>query len=230
MANVLITGTNRGIGLEFVRQYLQRGDHVLATCRQPESAQDLLALKESSDQLELLSLDVTQPDSVAALAGQLGDTPIDVFINNAGVYGPRNPRIGDFDGQAWAEVMQINAIAPFLITQAIMENLRAGAGKKIIYITSKMGSMGDNSGGGSYIYRASKAALNAAAKSVAIDLAGEGFRAAVLHPGWVLTDMGGPNALIDTETSVSGMIGVIDNLSAEQSGGFFAYDGAEIPW
>ncbi|MEQ8954622.1 MAG: SDR family oxidoreductase [Gammaproteobacteria bacterium] len=230
MATVLITGTNRGIGLEFVRQYLARGDQVIATCRDPDGAAELLELQQEHTGLTVLALDVSQSQSIETFAQGLDGQAIDIFINNAGVYGPRDPKIGNFDGDTWAQVMQINAIAPFLLTQAVMVNLRKGTAKKIIYITSKMGSVGDNSGGGSYLYRASKAALNAAAKSVAIDLAGEGFRAAVLHPGWVLTDMGGPNALIDSTTSVNGMMNVIDNLSAAQSGGFFAYDGAEIPW
>ena len=126
--------------------------------------------------------------------------------------------------------MQVNAIAPLLLTQVLIDNFSRGGGKKLIYITSKMGSIEDNQGGGSYVYRSSKSALNAVVKSIAVDLGREGFSAAVLHPGWVQTDMGGVNALIDTQTSVSGMLSVIDNLDANNTGSFFNYDGTIIPW
>ncbi|MCG8415352.1 MAG: SDR family oxidoreductase, partial [Pseudomonadales bacterium] len=152
------------------------------------------------------------------------------FINNAGVYGPRDASFGNVDAADWTTVMQVNAIAPLLLTQHIIGSLRQGGDKKLVYITSKMGSIDDNKGGGSYIYRSSKTALNSAVRSLSVDLANEGFSVAVVHPGWVLTDMGGPNALIDTQTSVSGMMGVIDNLSQSNSGQFFNYDGSPIPW
>ena len=161
---------------------------------------------------------------------QLAGRPIDIFINNAGVYGPPNANFGAIDAHVWASVLQINSIAPLMLSQLLMPSLRQGKDKKMLYLTSKMGSIDDNSVGGSYIYRSSKTALNSVVKSLAIDLAGEGFSAAVLHPGWVLTDMGGPNALIDTETSVTGMLKVIDNLDLQSSGSFFNYDGAIIPW
>ena len=161
---------------------------------------------------------------------ELDGTAVDVFINNAGVYGPANLKFGEIDGQVWASVLQVNSIAPLILSQMLMPNLRAGNEKKMLYLTSKMGSIADNSGGGSYIYRSSKTALNSAVKSLAIDLASEGFVAAVLHPGWVLTDMGGPNALIDTKTSVAGMMKVIEGLSSERSGDFYNYDGSVIPW
>ena len=230
MANILITGTNRGIGLEFVKQYLAAGHHVFATCRDPANAGELSSLAEGNPSLTLLALDVGSDASIDALPGQLAGVAIDIFINNAGVYGPRDVEVGKMDGSEWSTVFRINAIAPLLVTQALMQNLRAGQDKVLAYITSKMGSIADNQGGGSYIYRSSKAALNAAVRSLAIDHAHEGFKAAVLHPGWVRTDMGGPNGLIDTTTSVSGLIEVIDQLDHEKSGGFFNYDGNEIPW
>lgn len=230
MATVLITGTNRGIGYQFVENFLNRGDRVLATCRSIEAAEQLRALGASHGNLEILELDVSSSKSLQDFPASLNGEPIDIFVNNAGVYGPKNTRFGDVDGPLWAEVFQVNSIAPLLLTQLIMENLRKGSDKKLLYVTSKMGSIDDNSGGGSYVYRSSKAALNAAVKSLSIDLATEGFTAAVLHPGWVLTDMGGPNALIDTKTSVSGMMGVIEELDAENSGSFFNYDGSIIPW
>lgn len=230
MATVLITGTNRGIGLEFVRQFLARGDRVLATCRQRDSAPALQRLRNHNGKLEVLELDVADAESLQKFPQQLGDEAIDIFINNAGVYGPRDANFGSVDGETWMSVFQVNSIAPMLLTQLLINKMQAGADKKLLYVTSKMGSIDDNKGGGSYVYRSSKTALNAVVKSLAIDLAEEGFKAAVLHPGWVMTDMGGPSALIDTKTSVSGMMQVIDSLDMEHSGNFFNYDGSVISW
>ena len=230
MATVLITGTNRGIGLEFVKKFLQQGDKVIATCRDISSASDLQALSNDSANLKLLELDVNDSESLESFPQRLGGEAIDIFINNAGVYGPKTTRFGEVDGKLWSEVFQINSIAPMLLTQLIVENLRAGKDKKLLYVTSKMGSIADNAGGGSYVYRSSKTALNSVVKSLSVDLADEGFSMAVLHPGWVLTDMGGPNALIDTNTSVSGMMGAIASLSQSETGSFFNYDGSIIPW
>ena len=230
MATILITGTNRGIGLEFTKQYLARGDRVIATCRDIEAADALKQLRSDYDKLEIRQLDVSSTESMLEFVQLLADTPIDIFINNAGVYGPRNAKFGEVDGQLWASVLQVNSIAPLMLSQMLMPNLRQGKDKKMVYLTSKMGSIDDNSGGGSYIYRSSKTALNSVVKSLAIDLAGEGFSAAVLHPGWVLTDMGGQNALIDTKTSVTGMLQVVDDLDPQSSGSFFNYDGSIIAW
>lgn len=234
MATILITGTNRGIGLEFTKQCLARGDRVIATCRNIEAADGLKQLLTSHDELstrlEIRQLDVSSLDSMQQFVRELADMPIDIFINNAGVYGPRNAKFGDVDGQVWASVLQVNSIAPLVLSQLLMPNLRQGSDKKMVYLTSKMGSIDDNNGGGSYIYRSSKTALNSVVKSLAIDLAAEGFSAAVLHPGWVLTDMGGPNAMIDTQTSVTGMLKVVDGLDAQSSGSFFNYDGSIIAW
>ncbi len=230
MTTILITGTNRGIGLEFTRQFLARGARVIATCRNIEAASELKQLQSSHDGLEIRQLDVASTESMQDFVKQLADTPIDIFINNAGVYGPSNVKFGEVDAQMWADVLQVNSIAPLILSQLLMPNLRLGKDKKMLYLTSKMGSIGDNSGGGSYIYRSSKTALNSVIKSLAIDLAAEGFNAAVLHPGWVLTDMGGPNALIDTKTSVTGMLKVVDELDSESSGSFFNYDGSIIAW
>jgi NAD(P)-dependent dehydrogenase (short-subunit alcohol dehydrogenase family) len=230
MASYLVTGTNRGIGLEFVRQLLERGETVLATCRDIDKAEELLVLNAKFEKLELFELDVAKDDSLANFPKRLEGRAVDVFINNAGVYGPRGASFGQVNGDEWLEVLHINAVAPILLTQLLMENLRKGRGKKLVYITSKMGSIDDNKGGGQYIYRSSKTALNSAVKSLSVDLADAGFSVAVVHPGWVLTDMGGPNALIDTKTSVNGMLSVIDNLDQNSSGSFFNYDGKTIAW
>lgn len=230
MATVLVTGSNRGIGLEFVKQLLTRGDRVLATCRDIEAATELQALSTKPGSLELLELDVCSAESMQNLPRRLNGEAIDILVNNAGVYGPKSTGFGEVDGELWSQVLHVNSIAPLLLTQLLIDNLRQGSSKKLLYVTSKMGSIDDNKGGGSYIYRSSKTALNSVVKSLSIDLASEGFKAAVLHPGWVLTDMGGLDAQIDTKTSVSGMLQVIDALTAEQSGSFFNYDGSIIPW
>ena len=230
MAVYLVTGTNRGIGLEFVGQLLARGEQVIATCRDVDKAADLMKLDERHTNLEVLELDVAKPDSLTNLPKRLADREIDVFINNAGVYGPRDADFGNIKGDDWAQTLHINAVAPILLTQLLLPLLSASKLKKLVYITSKMGSVGDNSGGGQYVYRSSKAALNAAVKSLAIDLADQGFSVGLIHPGWVKTDMGGPNAWIDTQTSVSGMLKLIDELNAQNSGKFLAYDGKIIPW
>lgn len=229
MANVLITGTNRGIGLEFVEQFLARGDSIFASCREPDAKGKLQELAANNGSLKLLKLDVSDESSLQAFPDQLAGVAIDIFVNNAGIYGSREG-FGKLDESVWAEVFQVNSSAPVILTQLIMDNLKKGSLKKLVYLTSKMGSIADNQGGGSYIYRSSKAALNAAIKSLAIDLKDEGFSVGLLHPGWVRTDMGGPNGLIDTNTSVTGLIKVIDNLDSANSGSFFNYDGAIIPW
>jgi NAD(P)-dependent dehydrogenase (short-subunit alcohol dehydrogenase family) len=210
MATVLITGTNRGIGLEFVEQYLAQGDKVIASCRNPAGEGALQTLAEG-------------------LPGQLAGAPIDIFVNNAGIYG-RREGFGELEAEPWAEVFHVNSVAPVILTQLLMENFNKGSLKKLIYLTSKMGSIGDNQGGGSYVYRSSKAALQAAVRSLSIDLKDKGFSVALVHPGWVRTDMGGPNGLIDTKTSVTGLISVIEALDLQSSGGFFNYDGNVIPW
>lgn len=230
MSTVLVTGTNRGIGLEFVKQYLDRGHRVLATCRNPDSKGELADLAAANSNVTLMALDVGNDESRASFAAALADTPVDIFINNAGVYGPRDASFGKVDAKEWEQVLFVNSIAPLLLTQEIIGSLRKGSDRKLVYITSKMGSIDDNSGGGSYIYRSSKTALNSVVRSLSVDLRQEGFSVAVLHPGWVQTDMGGPNALIDTLTSVSGMIDVIDNLSQANTGQFFNYDGQPIAW
>lgn len=230
MATVLITGTNRGLGLEFVKHFLGRSDTVIATCRDSSSATELQALAANNENLSLKNLDVSDEQSMAAFASELKDTPIDMFINNAGVYGPRDANFGNVGSSEWEQVIRVNAIAPMLLTQLIIGSLRQGTEKKLVYVTSKMGSIDDNKGGGSYIYRSSKTALNSVVKSLSVDLACEGFSVAVVHPGWVRTDMGGPNGLIDVQTSVSGMLAVIDGLSPDNAGDFFNYDGSLIPW
>lgn len=230
MKTVLITGANRGLGLEFTRQYLANSFRVLATARAPEKASELLQLQEQYPKaLELLPLEVTNAESRKKLVKAVGTQMIHLLINNAGYYGESN-QLTQLDEQEWLKVFHINTIAPIKLVQQLRSNLDSSGSATVAMLTSKMGSVADNTSGGSYLYRSSKAALNAAAKSLAIDLKEEQVKVVLLHPGWVRTDMGGPNGLIDTATSVAGMRKVIGSLNAGQSGDFIAYDGTQIPW
>lgn len=220
MSNVLITGANRGIGLEFVRQYAAAGWEVIATTRAPDRAEEL-----RSTGAELFPLEAAEPASIASLAGLLGERPIDILIANAGMSAP-----SPVDLESWTRTFAVNAIGPTLLAQALRANVARSGERKMIAITSQMGSIADNQSGGSIGYRSSKAALNAAWKSLAIDYRGDGITIGLLHPGWVLTDMGGPNAAIDVVTSVRGMRQVIAGLTLADSGAFLNYDGRALPW
>ncbi len=221
MPTVLITGANRGLGLEFTRQYAADGWKVIATCRNPIGLGELATVP---GEIEVHGLEVTDHAQIERLATELADTKIDLLINNAGVYGPLD---ADPDHDAWSQVMRVNAMAPLKIAQAFAPQV---AGGMIATVTSKMGSIAENSSGGTYIYRSSKAALNAVMVSLSHDLRADGIIVAVLHPGWVRTDMGGANGLIDAPESVAGMRRVLAGLSASDSGGFFNYDGSRVPW
>ena len=230
-STVLITGANRGIGLEFCKQYLAKGYQVYACCRAPESSPDLLSLKqENQELLHLIPLDVTNEAMMASLPHSLDGQPIDILINNAGVYGPAGASFGNVSESEWLTTFRVNTIAPLLLAQLLIKNITASKEKKIILLTSKMGSIADNTSGGSYVYRSSKSALNAVGKSLAHDVSASGVSVALVHPGWVQTDMGGSNALISTEESVSGLTDVIEKLDMNSSGQFFNYDGSVIPW
>lgn len=230
MAKYLITGANRGIGLELVTQVLAQGHEVVASCRNPENVPELRALQDSNGSLRVLPLDLASAESRRVFVDALNADAIDVLINNAGIYGPRDANLGGLRESDWAEVMLVDVIAPVLLTEALLPNLRKGSERRVAFMSSKMGSISDNGSGGSYLYRTAKCALNQAVKSLAIDLQPEQFIVLSLHPGWVLTDMGGPNALIDTRTSVEGLLQVVQEARPVSSGHFFAYDGQSIAW
>ncbi|HER25531.1 MAG TPA: SDR family oxidoreductase [Rhodospirillales bacterium] len=227
MPTALITGASRGLGLEFTRQYAADGWRIIATCSDSLKAQGLAPLQGD---VEVHTLDVTDNAQVQALAKTLKKEPIDLLINNAGLYGPRPVKLGGVDYASWADVMRVNAMAPLKVSECFLDHIVAGNLKKIVAISSKMGSMTDNEAGGGYIYRSSKAALNAVMKSLSIDLKPRGITVAILHPGWVRTDLGGPGGLIEAEESVTGMRRVIDGLTVDSTGQFFNYDGSEISW
>lgn len=232
MQTVLITGANRGLGLEFVRQYAADGWQVHACCRAPAHATALNALADKHPaHIHLHALDVADHVQIDRLANALSTQAVDVLINNAGIYADtHDSRFGHTDYAAWADAFRINSMAPLKMAEAFHRHLLRGKARTIATITSKMGSIADNGSGGNYLYRSSKTAVNMVVKSLALDLAKDGIKAVLLHPGWVLTDMGGPNALITPEQSVTGMRGIIANLHADDSGSFFAYDGKAVPW
>jgi NAD(P)-dependent dehydrogenase (short-subunit alcohol dehydrogenase family) len=229
MPTILITGTNRGLGLEFVRQYAAGGWRVHACARRPDEASELAALAAEHDGVTVHRLDVSDLDAPGALAAELADEALDVVLANAGVYGSKARSLDALDWNAWRETLLVNAAAPVALAQAFRAPL-ARSGGRFVAVTSKMGSIADNGSGGSYAYRASKAALNAQVVSLARDLAGEGIRTCVLHPGWVQTDMGGSSAPLDAETSVAGMRARIEELDEARSGRFWNWDGEELPW
>ena len=225
---VLITGANRGIGLEFAKQYAADGWQVLACCRQPHSAVALQALAAAHQNLRILPLDVSDFKQIDALALILHDTPVDVLINNAGVY-PESS-FGDSDEAAWAHAFKVNTMAPLKMAEAFVTHLSKSQLKKIATLSSKMGSMGDNASGSEYSYRSSKAAVNMVMKSLSIDLKPYGISVVTLHPGWVRTEMGGPNGLIDADDSAAGQRVVIEQLTLSNSGQFIDYDNKEVGW
>ena len=228
--SILITGSNRGIGLELTRQYAAAGWQVYACCRAPDKATQLNALQQQHANISLHKLDVTSASQIASLAQALHDKPIDILLNNAGIYGPYDAHFGNTDEQQWLECLRINSIAPMKIMEALVNNVAASKRRIIASMSSKMGSMADNGSGGSYIYRSSKAALNAIMKSASIDLKPRGIKVAILHPGWVLTDMGGSNAEITVQECVNQLRKTLDNVSLENTGSFFEVDGSIIPW
>ena len=228
--SVFITGTTRGIGLELARQFLEAGSKVFATARHPESdaLQSLKAVH--GDELQLLTLDVTNSTDIQAAVTSLAGQPVNLLINNAGLYQSRSDDAESLATETWLQEFHVNAIAPFMVTRALRGNLAVADDALVVMISSKMGSMSDNTSGGAYSYRSSKAALNAVTVCLAQDLAGDGTRVVALHPGWVQTDMGGANAPVDASQSASGLRKVMTGIDETQNGGFFDYTGAPIPW
>ena len=232
METTLITGANRGIGLEFSRQLAEDGWCVLACSRDLEKSDALNKLAaEYPERITLYALDVTDHRQIEKLSQILANKPIDLLINNAGVFPDINDRsFGQTDYDSWAHAFLVNTMAPLKIAEEFIDQVTQSSRKTIVTITSKMGSVADNGRGGSYIYRSSKSAVNMVIKSIAIDLESNDIISVLLHPGWVRTDMGGPSGLISVEQSVSGMLSVIREVTSADSGKFIAYDGQIIPW
>jgi NAD(P)-dependent dehydrogenase (short-subunit alcohol dehydrogenase family) len=228
MPSTLITGANRGLGLEFARQYSADGWQVYAACRDPASASELRRLADAS--LQILALDVTDAASVKTAAAKLNGQAIDLLLNNAGVMGARGQTIGNIDYEAWAKVLEANTMGPMRVSEAFVDHVARSERKLIVTLTSGMGSLADNTSGGSIAYRSSKAAVNMVMRSLAIDLAPRGITCVVVNPGWVQTDMGGPHATITASESVTKLRRLIETLGPAKSGKFFNYDGREYAW
>lgn len=219
MATVLITGGNRGIGLELCRQFHARGDDVIAVCRSPSDE------LEQSGVAFIGGIDVTDGDSIAGLVRKLGDKPIDILLNNAGIL--RSESFGSIDYDDMLEQYRVNTLGPLRVTEALAPNLHEGS--KVIIITSRVGSIEDNGSGGNYGYRASKTAVNMVGTNLKHELGPRGIAVALLHPGLVATEMTGGHG-ISAEQSAAGLIQRIDELTLATSGGFWHAEGYRLPW
>jgi NAD(P)-dependent dehydrogenase (short-subunit alcohol dehydrogenase family) len=220
MATVCITGANRGIGLELARQYRDRGDQVIAACRKSSDALAELGIELAE------GVDVADGSGIAALVEAIGDRKLDILINNAGVLSKES--LEDLDIDRIRHQFEINSLGPLRVTAALRPKL--GRGSKVAIVTSRMGSIEDNTSGGSYGYRMSKAAVNMAGRSLAHDLAPDGIAVVILHPGFVRTDMTGQQGFIDAPESAAGLIARIDELSLDSSGSFLHTNGDPLPW
>ena len=230
MTSVLITGANRGLGFGFVKSFLAKNVNIICTTRNIPGSKELLECKKKYPKnLQILELDLLGENSENALSDLLSDKPIDIFINNAGV-GNSNQRFGVVSSKPWVEVLKVNLIAPLTVTQSIIENIKKSSDKKIYFLSSQLGSIEDNTSGGMYIYRSSKTALNQVVKSLSVDLKPMGITVISLHPGWVKTDMGGPNAPVSIDESIKGMMKVIDATDIRNTGTFLNFDGQGLPW
>ena len=236
MPGVLISGASRGLGLEFVRQYLDDNWSVVALCRDPGGATELQELSSTHDALDVLECDVTDFSAIDDVAAALEGRPLDVLVNNAGLFGPKREADGDFrqsfghlDYDVVTEVLRVNTLAPLKLCETLVDNVTRSEQKKMVTISSALGSIA-NTDTGLYAYRTSKAAVNMAMATLARELAPRGAIVAVLNPGWVKTDMGGAHAALEIADSIRSLRRVIADLSPAQNGRFLDYDGSEIPW
>ena len=239
MPTALITGANRGLGLEFVRQLWRAGWTVVATCRSPDRAEALRRIAaESGQTVEVLELDTADPKSISALSAVLGDQAVDLLVCNAGVSrmkqaqitGMEGQRIQDADDALWFEVYRTNAIGPLRVAAAFADRVAASDRRLMAFMSTRMAVAGQNNSGAYYMYRTSKAALNVIVKNLSIELAPRGITCIALHPGWVRTDMGGRNADISPEESVSGMLKILLDAKLPKKAQFLDYRGETVPW
>ena len=230
MTTVLITGANRGVGLALSRECANSGATVLACCREPAAASGLIELAAAHD-VEILGVHVTDAQSVASLGQQLANRPVDILINNAGMIGPERAMqsLTNMDYEGWAEAFAVNTMAPLRMLQTLLPNLKSAGHGKVATITSQMGAMSVDMTV-AYAYCSAKAAVNKVMKLAAIELTREGVSSCLIHPGWVQTDMGGPQAAITPQESASGIIKVIEKLNLDTTGGFWNWNGNVHAW
>lgn len=234
MKTIMITGANRGIGFELVKQYSREAEiNILACCRNPKNAKALIELHHKNDNIFIYPLDVSDKSSITQLAEQLKSSSIDILINNAGIYRAHKSIAMDVDVKEWLNIFMTNTIGHYLVSQAFAKQLASNKSKckLIVNISSRLGSMTLNDVGNEYMYRSSKAGLNAITKSMSIDFM-KTFSITVisLHPGWVKTDMAGPKATLDVAESVTAIRKTLSSISQRDNGKFINYDGAQLAW
>ena len=232
MHSVLVTGSNRGLGLEWARQYAGEGWRVYATCRRPDEAEALQTLADAHPEVSIHRLDVTDREQVEDMAAVLAGQPLDLLINNAGIYLERWGRdtLGQIDYDDWLTTLAVNTLGAFRVTEALLPSLEQGRKRLVVNISSHMGSIADINAPNDYAYRSSKAALNAASRGLSFELATLNIGLLLLHPGWVRTRMGGREAPLSPEESVAGMRAVVARFDPSMSGKFYRYDGQAMPW
>ena len=232
MQSILITGSNRGLGLEWSRQYAELGWRVYATCRFPEQADALQQLAVQYPSLSMHHLDVTDTSHIQQLANTLQDQPLDILVNNAGVYFERwgKDTLGSIDYAAWLETYQVNILGAVQVTESLRNSLSRSSKRLVVMTTSHMGSIAEIAGPNDYAYRSSKAALNAVVKGMVYELAPLGIGILLVHPGWVRTRMGGQQGRFTVTESVHNMRKLVDQFRLQDSGHFYRYDGVTIPW
>ena len=227
MATIAITGAARGIGLELTRQYAAAGDQLLAFCRNPQKADALNRLAAETGKVRVIGMDVADDASVKRAAAEAGDASVDVLLNVAGISGPSRPELEASDWAMWQESFDVMTMGPLRVLQAFLPRMQAGA--KVINITSQIAASTWPTGG-FYAYGAAKAGLNRMMRSVAIDLRDRGIIVGLVHPGWVQTDMGGPNAEITSQESAEGIRKVTQAWTLDRSGDFLKWNGETHPW
>ncbi|MGH9870105.1 MAG: SDR family oxidoreductase [Candidatus Polarisedimenticolia bacterium] len=232
MESVLVTGASRGIGFEMVRQYGLDGNwRVFACCRRPQRSEALTRFASTfKERVSVHPLDITDQANIESLARELDHEAIDLLINNAGLYGPHGQVLGQIDVKSWLEVLKVNTIAPLKMSEAFAGHVGRSSRKVIATISSRMGSVADNTSGNAYAYRSSKAGVNMVMKSLSIDLRERGITCVTLNPGWVRTDMGTRHAPLSVEESVHNMRTVLASVRLNDSGRWFNHDGTDIPW
>jgi len=230
--SILITGSNRGLGLEWARQYAEAGWRVYATCRYPDVAEDLHELAKRYERVSIHQLDVTHAEDVVNVAERLAGRPLDRLVNNAGIYLERWGRdhLGEIDYVDWLQTYRVNVLGAVRVTEALMEALARSEQAVVAAISSHMGSISEIASPSDYAYRSSKAALNAVFRGLSFELGQQQIGVLLFHPGWVRTRMGGKKAPITPEQSVGGMRALMERFTPEMSGRFYKFDGSEMPW
>ncbi len=228
---ILITGANRGLGLELTREFAGYGWQVLACCRNPQSTDELNELaSRAGGNIRRFALEVTDADQIQRLAETLRDEKIDILLNNAGVSGPQQQDFGPIDSETWLKTFHVNTIAPMQMASAFVEQVARSRRKIIATMGSLLGSLTDNSSGGMYAYRSSKAAVHMVTKNLSIDLHSRGITAVALHPGWVRTRMGGAEAPTTARESATDLFQVLTTLTLKDTGKLWAHNGQILPW